>query len=152
MTTKNKFSLTIGDWSDDGHGKYDDFVVVVNKELKEIQEAYRNSCEKSGFRFHNNDNKHIPLLTEYQEYAIKGEYFKELVDLGFNPDVLEEDLHGDYTSDYCTSANDLANIMMWFISLSLEDFEYEFVPKERLPAINGWWGDLNHQFGYGIYE
>ena len=42
----------------------------------------------------------------------------------------------------------LATLIMWFISLSLDNFEYEKV--EDVPSINGWWGKLNHSFGYGI--
>jgi hypothetical protein len=35
----NKMYLVLGDWSDDGHGKYKKILVKCNKTVKEIQDG-----------------------------------------------------------------------------------------------------------------
>lgn len=35
-----QFKMTIGDWSDDGHGRYEDFVVRSNVPVEQVREAY----------------------------------------------------------------------------------------------------------------
>lgn len=51
-----------------------------------------------------------------------------------------------------------AELILWFCQQSLPTFKYEdFKEKTRksktaIQALNGWWGDLNVQFGYGLFE
>jgi len=47
----NKMYLVLGDWSDDGHGKYEKVLVEVNKTIEEVQNAYKNSCKLTGISF-----------------------------------------------------------------------------------------------------
>ena len=35
-----KFVIPIGDWSEDGHGKHDDYVVTSNKPVEAVREAH----------------------------------------------------------------------------------------------------------------
>ena len=47
--------LTIGDWSGDGHEKYDIFVYQVNYPVDIIQQSYKDSCKLTGIQFNEND-------------------------------------------------------------------------------------------------
>lgn len=42
--------LVLGDWSDDGNGKTEEFILEVNKTVAEIQEAYKQSCKLTGYK------------------------------------------------------------------------------------------------------
>ena len=86
----NKMYLQIGDWSDDGHGKYEKFLLKTNKSVKEIQEAYKKSVKITGVSFDNNSNKKYQICTEYGESII----YKESLDIlknfiNFSNDDLE---------------------------------------------------------------
>lgn len=145
----NTYKLVIGDWSGDGHGKCQDFLYKTNKELSEIQQAYRDSCELTGVAFHHSHGRGWrEICTNYDEYVINNETLELLLKHGMPDDMFEN--YPDEESQFVCS-DDIAGLIMWFIGLSLENFEYEGVNSE-IKAINGWWGGLNHQFGYGVFE
>ena len=47
---------------------------------------------------------------------------------------------------------DLRDILLWFIKLSLPEFEWKFVEPDKLPSFNAYWGKLNIGIGYACYE
>ena len=156
----NKYKLVIGDWSDDGHGKCEDFLFEVNKPLEEIQQAYRDSVVLTGTKFHHNQDGSIPtdleakalaILTDYEEYRIPVEALDRLktqgLELSFEYGL--EDWEDDGDSGV-NGPEGVATLIMWFIKLSLPGLEYKLI-KDDVPSINGWWGNLNHQFGYGVF-
>ena len=51
-----KVKLTIGDWSQDGHNQYDEFVFEVNKDVTEVRQAYKDSCFLTKCQFHEGNN------------------------------------------------------------------------------------------------
>lgn len=152
----NKYKLSIGDWSCDGHNECEEFIFECNKALEEIQNAYRESCRKTGFQFHADNcsrrEEHFggkALFCEYGEYWINQMELAELVEVfpgavEFLCDLEEERVIMDCPEN-------LAYMIMDFIKLSLPDLEYK---KEVMdvPPINGWWGSMNVGFGYGIFE
>lgn len=48
-----KFKIPVGDWSNDGHGKCDYFIVQSNKPVKEVREAHFKIKEVTGFDIDN---------------------------------------------------------------------------------------------------
>jgi len=46
-----RFKLILGDWSDDGHGKTETFIVESNKPVDEAREAYFEAVKKTGIDF-----------------------------------------------------------------------------------------------------
>ena len=153
----NKVKLTIGDWSQDGHNQYDVSVFESNKTVKEIQEAYKESCKKTGLSFnHNEDYTGLGLgygterqiATEYEESELSELADEILTSFGIDTSEYNED----------TSPDNFEKLLIDFIKLSLPDLELEeasFKKSElnKIPAINGWWNEnLNCQFGYGLYE
>ena len=156
-----KVKITIGDWSQDGHNQYEEFVFESNKTVKEIRQAYKDSCKLTGLSFNHNEDytglnlnwKHPEyrirkIATEYQEYELS-DLAKEILSK-FNID------YSNYDEEY--SCENFLDLLISFIKLSLPDLilkEALFKKSElkNIPAINGWWNkELNCQFGYGLFE
>jgi hypothetical protein len=155
-----KFRLSIGDWSGDGHSHSEDFVYSSNYPVEALQQAYKDSCKLTGLQFNYNENysglkdhdgygtkRHI--CTEYQEGELTSFAKKTLQEHGI-------DTH-DFETDGCT--DNFAKLILDFIALSMpKDFDYaeEAFKKSELKdgtikPLNGWWNNkLNVQFGYGI--
>ena len=86
------------------------------------------------------------ILCEYEDSGIPIEVsniFKEFgLDMqGWSIEGIEEHL----------SMGEFKYILMWFVSLSLDAFEWE-EDKDSTPCINDCWDDsLNVSIGYGLY-
>jgi len=157
-----KVKLTIGDWSQDGHNQYDEFVYESNKSVQEIRQAYKDSCKLTGIQFnHNKDYTEVignkygterHICTEYEDNSVS-DLAKEI--LKKHGIKLWRDGEEDY---YIESIEEFIDILIQFIKLSLPDLvleEASFKKSElkNIQPINGWWNDeLNHQFGYGLFS
>ena len=158
-----KLRITIGDWSDDGHGVSEQFVYDSNKTVKEIQDAYKASCKLTGLQFNHNANytglkehdgygsfRHI--CTEYEECEISEEALEILTEHGIVINFLEKE------DSLVLYEDTFLQLLIDFIKLSLPDLElveaaFKKSELKNIPAVNGWWNkDLNVQFGYGLYE
>ena len=171
----NKVVVTLGDWSDDGHGKYDKIELYISCTVKEMQEAYKASCKKTGISFNINEdyterNKYpaygqaYQVCTDYEQNSISNEVRKTLTKFDcpwdtFEIDGMDDISESDYENEEYNDKNgyldnhSFIKLLMWFISLSIENFEWRFPSKGEQPEyFNGWWDDnLNIQLGYGLY-
>lgn len=146
-------SIVIGDWSDDGHGCSEEFYYMVNYALSDIRQAYKDSCEKTKVFFHDNQDTYkrqrngeiFCELCEYEQSTLS----KEAFDILKNYKLLE---YAEDIEQAIETAEDLANLIMNFIALSMPK-DFVFVSCDRPEPINGYWNkELNEQFGYGFYE
>jgi hypothetical protein len=161
----NKMYLVLGDWSDDGHGKYDKVLVESNKSVKEIQDAYKASCKLTGVSFNHNEDftererdykekQKYHIATGYEQgFDVSDEAKQALRDAGFDVEKhfaygMDEDGDQDYD-------NDDVFLYLWteFVKLSLPDLIINKIPENNsIPVINGFWDkNLNVQFGYGLF-
>jgi len=156
---KYRFKIIIGDWSGDGHGKSDYFVFRSNYDVKDIQQAYKDSCKLTGVQFNDNENNYTGkdlyrqedrmICVEYEEYHISE----------FAVDVLKKYNIDTKKFDEYVKVDDFADLIMDFIKLSLPNMIYREAYFKRselksIPAVNGWGatGDLKYvAFGYGLY-
>lgn len=166
----NKMYLVLGDWSDDGHGKYDKVLVESNKPVKDIQDAYKASCKLTGVSFNHNDDfterkrgylekKKYLIATDYEQGLdvtrdVSDEAKQALHAAGFDVDkhfAFGLDDEGDQIKD-----NDEIFLHIWteFVKLSLPDLIINKIPADTsIPVINGYWdANLNVGFGYGLYH
>lgn len=164
LAKEMKAMLTIGDWSGDGHGHFEKIYYMVNYPVADIQQAYKDSCKTTGIQFNRNKNYtgvggkmiYDQILTAYENNQIRP---KEVEILRKHKVITDEWLSGHSLVEQAdayitlTEAEDVADLVMRFISLSMpNDFVYIKVENEVEP-INGWWDkNLNCQFGYGIYQ
>ena len=145
MYKKHKFYVNIGDWSDDGHRESDRFLFESNYPVAQLQEAYKASCKKTGLELHT-------VCERYGEFTIEAKAFDTLIKHGC-PMVYIKDCAEEYYDEMEANPRPkgFAQIIMWFVGLSMpEDFTCESKTDE-IPNFNGFWGDLNESFGYGLY-
>lgn len=165
----NKMYLVLGDWSGDGHGKYDKVLVESNKTVKEIQEAYKASCKLTGVSFNINEDftgrkrdwmeaRKYQIATRYEQGLdasrdVSDEAKQALRDAGF--DVEKHFAYGMDEDNDQIEDNDVIFLYLWteFVKLSLPDLIINKIPEDdNIPVINGYWDkNLNVQFGYGLY-
>lgn len=143
--------ITLGDWSQDGHGAYKEVLIKSNYDVHAVRQAYKDSCKKTGLCFNHSkdytglnleDDSPRLIWTEFEDSQISDEA-KEILKK-FNINVNSE-------TDFYFSRKKAASLIMKFISLSMpDDFKYEFF--EDVEPINGWWNnELNVQLGYGLF-
>ena len=171
---KSEFKIVIGDWSGDGHSRFEEFAFEANHSLKNIQSAYRKSYKTVGLQFHgtynDNDytgqtlikipdgweyskcsdyNKQFGLLSEYEESKISLDQAATL--LSFDIPLTEEQFEDGLQPE------ELAVLILHFVKVSLPTLECREVAmtssmkNTNCPAFNGWWGDLNVFMGYGLF-
>ncbi len=161
-----RMKLVLGDWSDDGHGKSDIILLTSNYPVEKVQQAYRDACKLTGVAFSADEYLKPPIkevkhrvATNYEERLMSHEVFIELSKFGF-AEFLKSINNGcldDFKvdeEDGCFSIEIVDNyteIWTWFVTLSLPDLILKKIPDDLVPAINGYWGNLNVQFGYGLY-
>lgn len=151
MSKTYKMYLVLGDWSNDGHGKTEKILVKTNYPVDKIQDAYKEAVKKTNITFYHKENKNqIEICTQYSDNKLSVEAQEILTK--FN--VPFEDLIDLTDKKYGNSLGTEEFQELWFRfvkTASLPDLEYNF-PDDVAPCINGYWGNLNEGFGYGLYE
>jgi hypothetical protein len=151
----NEMYLVLGDPSQDGHGHSDKLLFKVNKSIKEVQQAYKDSCKLTGISFNHNEDyterkrtweewTDYRICTEYDDCILSKEILKVLKDFGY-PDlnIFKKNPYLDEEIFY--------ELWFWFVELSLPDLIWEYkIIEDNIPIINT--GGLNVQFGYGLYN
>ena len=162
-----RVKLTIGDWSDDGHGKSKEIIYESNKSIEEIQQAYKDSCKLTGLQFNTNqDYTELGLRWDHPEYDarhIATDYEDNVISKLAEATLLKHgiDVWDGFDMKHFNKETDLVHIdgpqhfcdlLIKFIKLSLPDLELEEIPNSIM-SINGWWNEnLNVQFGYGLFN
>lgn len=149
---QTKFYVTIGDWSNDGHGKYDKYLVEANKSIPDIRDAYKAAVKACGVTFdkgYGDDRTHgTEILARYQDRSITAEVAEKLRGIGVTFNELDTDASGGFYFSPQTAAE----LFMQMAKTQLPGLEYKFI-EDEIPSINGYWAEgFNYGFGYGCYE
>lgn len=150
LMNKHYFTIPIGDWSGDGHGKSRDFVIESNKSLEEVKEIYFQVCEKSGFAL-DGHGKFAPC-SEYEEYNITADQAHRLNEIGINLYEIFDDL--EFISEICDVIPDeFIELVLAFIRLGDPELEIKVL---HMPQFQHYGYDEKKRhigyFGYGLYE
>jgi hypothetical protein len=150
-----KIKFNIGDYSDDGHGRNEEWLINSNRPASELKEAYKASCRLMGVSFNHNDDftglrgnyeevKQRQICAEYQDSSISEYALGKLVEHGYADEYVIEWKGFD-------GADHFLQTVLWFIGKSMpEDWKWEFVKDDGVQTFNGW-GGLSCQLGYGLY-
>lgn len=141
----NIYSLTIGDWSRDGHEKSDVYMFNVNKTKQEILEAYTKVCNKcevslgDGFdqKYKNNG---VTICADYEENSIDENIIQKLESIGVNLDFLDGD-----SEEKSIYPDTICKLFFEMVKTEISDLEYSIFDVESLNlyTIGG--------IGYGLY-
>ena len=142
-----KFKIEIGDPSKDGHNQSEERVIISNKTIEEVRDAYKKSCELTGLVFTSNTNVIVndKVLNwrdgEYADRNICVEY--ESYDTSeLAQTILKE--YGIENSEIDGDVDSLVDVFLEFIKLSLPDFEYNII-QDIIPS-------LGLTIGYGLFD
>jgi len=136
-----EITIPIGDWSKDGHEKCEEVTFISSHPVDALREAYLESIQKTGLTF-DHDHEGVEICTEYEDRELSDEVQEKIKNLGFDIDNIDD--------PECLDSEVLSDIILWFIGLSLPDFQYE-KQEQKKTYLNGFWNKkLNVQFGYGV--
>jgi hypothetical protein len=154
-----KYQITLGDWSDDGHGKTRvEFVEIPDEFAPEALKAnFDKNVEELGF------NPITDLFNKYEDWSVPRPYFDSLVKHGFDNYGGESSDHWDgFISDgwgeteenllYVQEEGEI-DILMFFIGHGLDGFTWYTVPNDKLILVGGFdtvLGDPS-SYGYGLF-
>lgn len=156
---ENRVQIHIGDWSEDGHNQWETFVYEVNCPVEQIQQAYKDSCKKTGVQFNHNAN--YSGLKEHNSYGSERHIWTEYEERKFSPlslQILKQNgLNVDKFELGEFEIEEAAILILEFIKLSLPSLTYIEASHKKsdlktIPHLNGFWNkNLNVQFGYGLF-
>lgn len=161
---ENLYTLTIGDWSCDGHSLYRQYAIQTNETLVSIRDAYFKSCQKSRIKFHNSKDgdidgaNYVVVCTECDDGELSKEAEERFKAFGINLDDERYQRSMWYGANRFEDIENFAYLLMDFIKQSLPSMKYEFVEMsaseiKKLPNFNGFWQQgFNLGFGYGLND
>lgn len=138
------YSLTVGDWSGDGHDKTVDILFETSYDADQIRELYRQAVDKSGVNFFDRVSSPRTLLEEYEDRYINNEDVDALIQIGVKLPELERDY--DNQIYYAVTTEALGNIFLEMVKSQDSKFDYKIV---TLPSINLY---TLGGCGYGLFE
>lgn len=140
--------LPIGDWSDDGHGKCDWFLIGSNLPVEEVREAYFKACDTLG------EDLSDFLCSEYEDYEIPEEKLERLKELNLDiSDLIDKSYYGEPC--FYDRQNFAEFILRALNKLGNKDFAWKFLDEEA-PMIPFYGFDDKKRhigyFGYGLFS
>lgn len=159
----NIFRLPIGDWSDDGHGQTQDYLIKSNKTVQEIRELYFQACDKLGFSLDGSYKKSdLSPMADYEDYIFKEETLNALLDFGVKIDEeLVNNLREIYKTDpdewdNIVNTEELCKIVLEFIKTQDSELILEIIPEPEAPMFQFYGYDDKKRhigyFGYGLFD
>lgn len=126
-----KFRMPIGDWSGDGHGKCDYYLIKSNKSVEDVREAHFLIKEKTRVDIDQ-------VCSNYEENTLSGAVAYTLEKLGFFEslsDVDADDSYSYYNEEYTMHSYGLARLWMFLLQKADESLRLEIINDnvENLP-------------------
>ena len=128
----NRYTIRIGDFYDDGHGKYHDLIFKTNLNEEEICSAYQKAVDDSGVDL-------ALVCNDYEDNKIDQEDMAKMNHVGINTSMVDE-CNGEYELFY----DSFAELILSFIEYGNSNFLYE---QDEENVINMFEG-----FGYGLFH
>lgn len=144
-----EYSLTVGDWSKDGHNQTDEYLVLTSHNKDEVCEAYKNFVRQHKIAlnesyWHGVKTSNIEMLcNDYENNKITIETIERLEKAGIPMEKLPFSEQIDELEGLNMSPDDIVILLMEMVKTQIEGFTYEI--KEPL--------DLGiKSIGYGCYS
>ena len=146
MTDKKKctFKLPIGDWSGDGHGKCDYYLIESNKSVQQVREVHFKIFEKTGINIH-------AIANDYEDSHISYEVFDALTSLGYN--FIEN--HDDDDEGFYATSKEMANIWIFLLTKTDKKLMLKIIDdKDDMLPFYGYDKKKRHidGVGYGCFS
>lgn len=143
MTLPYRVKFSLGDWSDDGHGKCDHFFVRTSAPVEDLRELHFKCNDVFGFNPGN-------LCREYEQHSLTPDQIAKLLQLG----VIDQD---DVDDDGDVLIDTLYLLGIWLKMLQRVDptLQYEIETEDGTPSMHfGGFDDQGRHIdvpGYGCF-
>lgn len=146
--THNLIGIPIGDWSDDGHGKFETFHLLIPVQFTQemLSENYLKNKELFGFGLRD-------FANEYEDGRIWIDHYETLKSHGFKFSETSEKAESNTSfggDDFWLTRKALLEIVVFFIGHGLEDFTARV--KEPDFYMFGQWQGPESMIGYGLFS
>lgn len=140
--TKTTFRIDIGDWSGDGHGQSESYIVDANKSIEEVREAYFKAC------------KNLPDILCPENFCDgyeESEVPEDVIEAAIKAKApYLSDLKGQEYQDF--GPQEMCNYVIWFIKQG--DSELELNRREDIDTLAFYGADSKKRhigfIGYGL--
>lgn len=153
----HRFTVNIGDWSDDGHGKTEEYVFGCNKPMKDVVSAFKKACKKLP-----RETYPTAIFEDYEDHSLTPKAYFEIFDAGydmlhgFNEPVerarREKDLPDETWEDMLkypqVDKEELAFYILWFCQQGDSSLVFS---KEATEKLFGYAG-IRDGAGYGLFN
>lgn len=141
-----RFKMSIGDWSDDGHGKCENYIVESNFPVERVREAHFAMEGRTGISIEN-------LCNEYAQDCIGEDDVELLKELGY--EFAGESYEDDDGIHYYMTPEEMAHLWVFLLMKSDSELQLKIV-DEDYPTLHfyGYDDQRRHigQVGYGCFE
>lgn len=150
-----RFKLPIGDWSDDGHGKHEDYLIESNKPVEEVRELYFQACDKIGFSL-DGSYKQTKLTpqAEYEDADFSKKTLQTLLNFGVK--LNQDDIDYIMENETTDGTELLCDIILAFIKTQDNALELKRILKQDYPRFQFYGFDKQQRhigyFGYGLFN
>lgn len=146
---KYNFYFPIGDWSNDGHGKCDNYPVESNKPVEVVRELYLQACDKLGFSLDGYGD--LVPCSGYESSYFPLETLERIISLGA---VLNNDLVKFIRTDQCIETTyEFLEIILAVIKTQDPTLEISVIPQGEMFQWYGFNDQDRHigHFGSGLF-
>lgn len=131
-----KFRMSIGDWSDDGHGKHEDFIIESNHPVDVVREAHFRIKEVTGIDIED-------FCCDYEDSSVPKEIENKLKDMGF-----------EFEYAGTTYAKEMALLWMFLLQKANPELELKII-NDDIPNLHFYGCDKKRRHisfvGYGLF-
>lgn len=136
-----KFRMSIGDWSDDGHGKHEDFIVQSNAPVEIVREAH--FLMKNTLDFSIEDICH-----GYADCDIDSETTNAITDLGFDFEYIND-------GKACPYPEEMVRLWIFLLQKVNPNLKLMLI-KDEIPDFHFYGFDEQNRHigfvGYGLFD
>ena len=144
---EHTMTFTLGDWSDDGHGKTSTYTIIANMSAVDVGKAYKKAMAATGIKPHDD----WACGYEETDYAPQ-----KLIDAGIPRDIVRHDnTDSDDTDEWRMWDGDhFVNLTIAFCKLGNPNLEMGIAPQDSTPLDLRQHLNVTHyeQYGYGLFH
>lgn len=148
-----KFELELGDWSDDGHGKTEDYLIHSNKPVEDVRESYFKAVGLTGINFGGE------VCSDYGDGELDLDLYEKFKELGYVFDEEKWDIEFN-SKNICDSIyverSAFMDLALWFIKLGDSTLELKIIEKDPVDSFHFYGFDEKGRhiefFGYGLFN
>ena len=141
MELNHNIGFSIGDYSWDGHGLYQEYHIVSNYSGEEISKAYQELSEELGWNF-------LDECREYEEQCLTEEGEQYLLKFGIisESDILNSQREWCGDTYAIENSDKFVDIFFKLVKIKIPDlvWDYRDLNEESLSLLNG--------AGYGLFR